>query len=286
MAMARFLKRHGFEVLAVLPLSLYIFGFTLLPVLRTIRLGFTDSGTGGLTLAHYRELFGHGQFGQALTNTVVITLLGLTFELLAGLVLALILSRPFRGRGLFRAVLLVPMGVPTLVAGVTLLYIFDTSGYLNELLFRLHFIAQPIDWASGGLRTLLMVVFGDMWKVTPLVVLILLAGLEAIPESVYEAAAVDGATAWQTLTRITLPLLRPAITMALIIRAVDAFRIFELPLVLAGRYTPVLSTYAYSEYNYGNFNTSGAASTILLAIILIFVVGYFFLVERGRGDVL
>ena len=286
MAAVRFLKRHGFEVLAVLPLSLYIFGFTLLPVLRTIRLGFTDATTGGLTLEHYRELFGHGQFGQALTNTVVITLLGLTFELAVGLVLALILSRPFRGRGLFRSILLVPMGVPTLVAGVTLLYIFDSSGYLNELLFRLHLIAEPIDWAAGGLRTLLMVVFGDMWKVTPLVVLILLAGLESIPEGVYEAASVDGATAWQTLTRITLPLLRPAITMALIIRAVDAFRIFELPLVLAGRYTPVLSTYAYTEYNYGNFNTSGAASTILLVIILIFVAGYFFLVERGRGDVM
>ena len=286
MAAVRFLKRHGFEVLAVLPLSLYIFGFTLLPVLRTIRLGFTDATTGGLTLEHYRELFSHGQFGQALTNTVLITLLGLTFELLVGLVLALILSRPFRGRGLFRSILLVPMGVPTLVAGVTLLYIFDSSGYLNELLFRLHLIAEPIDWAAGGLRTLLMVVFGDMWKVTPLVVLILLAGLEAIPEGVYEAASVDGATAWQTLTRITLPLLRPAITMALIIRAVDAFRIFELPLVLAGRYTPVLSTYAYTEYNYGNFNTSGAASTILLVIILIFVAGYFFLVERGRGDVM
>lgn len=282
----RFLKRHGFEALALLPLSLYIFGFTLLPVLRTIGLGFTDAATGRLTLAHYRELFAHGQFGQALTNTVVITLLGLTFELLAGLVLALILSRPFRGRGLFRSLLLVPMGVPTLVAGVTLLYIFDTSGYLNELLYRLHLIATPIDWAAGGLRTLLMVVFGDMWKVTPLVVLILLAGLESIPESVYEAASVDGATAWQTFTRITLPLLRPSITMALIIRAVDAFRIFELPLVLAGRYTPVLSTYAYTEYNYGNFNASGAASTILLGIILVFVAGYFFLVERGRGDVL
>ncbi|MGE5591191.1 MAG: carbohydrate ABC transporter permease [Bacillota bacterium] len=286
MAAVRFLKRHLFEVLAVLPLSLYIFGFTLLPVFRTIRLGLTDAVTGAFTLAHYRELFSHGQFGQALTNTVVITLLGLTFELLVGLVLALILSRPFRGRGFFRSILLVPMGVPTLVAGVALLYIFDTSGYLNELLYRLHLITTPVDWAAGGTRTLLMVVFGDMWKVTPLVVLILLAGLEAIPEGVYEAASVDGATAWQTLTRITLPLLRPSITMALIIRAVDAFRIFELPLVLAGRFTPVLSTYAYTEYNYGNFNTSGAASTILLVIILVFVAGYFFLVERGRGDVM
>lgn len=282
--MLRFIRKHTFELVAVTPLALYLLGFTLVPVLRTIAIGFTDRYTGSFTLDNYRELFAHSQFAAAFTNTLFITLLSLSLELLVGLVLAVILSRPFRGRGLFRSLLLVPMGVPTLVAGVSLLYIFDTSGYLNAGLLKLGLVAQPIDWAAGGLRTLLMVTFGDMWKVTPLVTLILMAGLESISGDIYEAAAVDGATGWQRFRRVTLPLLRPAITMALIVRAIDAFRIFELPLVLAGRHTPVLSTYAYTEYGYGNYAASGAAATVLLVVIAVFIFSYLMLVERGKGD--
>lgn len=276
------LRRHWLELLFLLPLAAYIFGFTLLPVARSIAMGFTTEG-GVFTLEHYRALFGNGQFRQALTNTLAITALGLSLQLLVGLGLAMILTRNFRLRGLVRSVMLVPMGVPTIVSGVTLLYIFDTSGYLNELLFRLGLIQLPIDWASGGLRTLLMIVLADLWKVAPIVVLLMLAGLDGIPEELYEAAAVDGATGWNAFWRVTLPLLKPAITMTVIVRGVDVFRIFELPLVMAGRMTPVLATYAYTEYNsYHNNHTSGAAATFLLGIILLFVVLYLMLVERER----
>ncbi|MFZ5815968.1 MAG: carbohydrate ABC transporter permease [Bacillota bacterium] len=276
------LRRHWLEIAFLIPLVGYIFGFTLLPVARSIMLGFSTEA-GAFTLDNYRQLFANGQFRGALFNTLAITALGLSLQLIVGLGLALMLTRSFRLRGLVRSILLVPMGVPTIVSGVTLLYVFDSSGYLNELLFRLGLIDLPIDWAAGGLRTLLMIVFADLWKVAPIVVLLMLAGLDSIPEEIYEAAAVDGATGWSAFWRVTLPLLKPAITMTVIVRGVDVFRIFELPLVLAGRMTPVLATFAYTEYNnYHNNHTSGAAATFLLGLILIFVILYLVLVERER----
>lgn len=276
------MRRHWLEFAFMLPLAAYIFGFTLVPVAQSIGFGFSIEGA-GFSLANYRELFANGQFRQALINTLSITALGLTFQLVVGLGLAMLLTRTFKLRGLVRSIMLVPMGVPTIVSGVTLLYVFDTTGYLNELLFRLGLIDLPIDWAAGGLRTLLMIVFADLWKVTPIVVLLMLAGLDSIPDELYEAAAVDGATGWGAFWRITLPLLKPAITMTVIVRGVDVFRIFELPLVLAGRMTPVLATFAYTEYyNYHNNYTSGAAATFLLGLILLFVILYLVLVERER----
>lgn len=276
------LRRHWLELAFMLPLVAYIFGFTLVPVARSIALGFATEA-GNFTLEHYRLLFANGQFRQALFNTLAITALGLTLQLVLGLGLATLLTRTFKLRGLVRSIMLVPMGVPTIVSGVTLLYVFDSTGYLNELLFRLGLINLPIDWAAGGLRTLMMVVIADLWKVTPIVVLLMLAGLDSIPDQLYEAAAVDGATGWGAFWRITLPLLKPAITMTVIVRGVDVFRIFELPLILAGRMTPVLATFAYTEYNqYHNNHTSGAAATFLLGIILIFVILYLVLVERER----
>ena len=276
------IRRLRPEWLLLLPLAAYILGFTLLPVLRSIMLGFTTD-KGAFTLDNYRQLFQNTQFLTALRNTLAITALDLTLAMTLGLGLALILTREFRLRGMFRSLMMVPMGVPTIVSGVTLMYIFDTSGYLNELLYRLGLIQLPIDWAAGGLRTLLMVVFADLWKVTPIVVLLMLAGLESIAEELYEAAAVDGATGWQAFMRVTLPLLKPAITMTVILRGVDTFRIFELPLILAGRVNPVLATFAYTEYNqYHNSNTSGAAASFLMALILVCVVLYLVLVERER----
>lgn len=280
--LAATLRRHGLEGMLLLPLVAYIFGFTLLPVLRSIAYGFTTE-SGAFTLDNYRQLFANGQFHAALRNTLLITIIELSLVMALGVLIAIILTKEFKMRGFFRSLMLVPMGVPTIVSGVTLMYVFDTSGYLNELLFRLGLIKLPIDWAAGGMRTLLMVIFADMWKVTPIVVLLLLAGLESISEELYEAAAVDGATGWGAFWRITLPLLKPAITMTVIVRGVDTFRIFELPLILAGRVNPVLATFAYTEYNqYHNNHTSGAAASFLMGVILIFVILYLVTVERER----
>ncbi|MDN5302024.1 MAG: trehalose transport system permease protein [Thermoanaerobacteraceae bacterium] len=278
-----FIKKYKLEIIMIAPLLLYILGFTLYPIINTVIMGFQDSVTGIFTLENYREIVGKVEFKSALFNTVAFALMSLTMEMVAAMGIALVLKRKFRGRGLLRSLLLVPMGVPTLVSGVAMTYIFNIHGYLNEMLWRLHIINIPVDWAGGGFKTLMMVSFADMWKVTPMVILILLAGLESIPGEVYEAAGIDGATAWQTFKNVTLPLLKPSITMALVLRGIDAFRVFELMLVLAGRTMPVISTFAYDEYNtYSNAYSSAAASTILVVIIAVFITAYLKIVSSGE----
>lgn len=264
----------------VLPLILFILGFTLIPILQCIFYSFQDGITGEFpTLENYREIVGNRKFGDALKNTLLVTLIGLSLEMSVGMMVALLLATKLKFRGVFRAITMIPMGVPTVVSGVIMLYIFSTNGYLNEFLYRIGWIKLPIDWAHGGLRTLFMVAVADMWKVTPLVIILLLSGLESIPHTVYEASAIDGASRRQNFFYITLPLIKPFFTIALILRAIDAFRIFELPMVLAGRNTMFLGTYAYSEYfDYNNIHTSGAASTILMTVIALFVFGYVWMV--------
>jgi trehalose transport system permease protein len=147
----------------------------------------------------------------------------------------------------------------------------------------IHFVWRNVSWqVAGGWRTLLTIAVADMWKVLPVITLIFLAGLQSIPQDVYEAADVDGATKWQRFVRITLPLLVPYFTMALILRAIDAFRIFELALVLAGGVEPVLGTYISTRYlpPVNDPFTSSAASIVLFGIIMLFIVLYLKFVAR------
>jgi trehalose transport system permease protein len=270
----------------VLPLTLYIGLLTLVPVLQAIGLSFTDRYTGAFpTFSNYQYITSRPDFGNAFINTIGITLMGVTMEMVFGLIMALMLARQFRGRGFFRTIILTPMGVPTLVAGAAMLYFFRTNGYLNEALLRLGIISLPVYWTESGLRGMFAVALADMWKVTPIVVLLLLAGLEAIPGDVYEAADVDGASRWQSFWSITFPLLMPAITMALIVRAIDAFRIFDVVMVMASRSIPVMSTFVYINYfDFQDPYSASAAATILLLMIVAFIGIYFLLVERRRGE--
>jgi ABC-type sugar transport system permease subunit len=238
----------------------------------------------GVTLSNYRKLFTDRSFLTAIANTLAITLLGLSLQFVVAMSIALVLSQPFRGKGFFRTIVLTPLGIPTIVSATIMTYIFDTSGYLNEALFKLGLLGDvPIDWAQGGWLSIGMVVFADTWKVLPLMVLLFIAGLEAIPHSVHEASQIDGSPPIYKFFTVTLPLMKPYITMALILRAIDAFRIFELPLILAGTATtPLISTFTYSEYTRQNYNLSAASGTILTGIILIFVFTYLYIVERAR----
>jgi trehalose transport system permease protein len=276
-----FVKKYKLEILLVAPLLLYMVVFTYGPVLQLAAMSLDANGDArGFVpgLDHYREVLGHYQFPRALFNTLFVTFTGLFLELTLGLFVAVQLNRHIRFRGAFRAFYLLPLGVPTIVAAANMRWIFDTNGFINKVLMHLEVIDIPINWGAGGFLTLFTIVVSDMWKVTPMVMLILLAGLESIPDEIYEAAKMDGAYAFQTFRRITLPLLKPSITMALVIRGIDSFRILELPLVLAGKSEPVLSTFAYFEYHEAlNPYTSAADSVILLLLILVSIAGYLWL---------
>jgi trehalose transport system permease protein len=280
----RWWRRHGLDVAMVAPLFLYILFFMLIPVVQSIYFSFVRSGTKHFTLANYDDVIHRSQFNHALVNTLGITLIGVSMEMIAGIVIALMLSRAFRGRGIFRSVILVPLGVPTLVSGAAMLYFVGFTGYLNEILLDLHIIDVPVYWQQNGIRGMFAIALADLWKATPLVVLILLAGLESIPRDVYEAADIDGASSRNKFWDHTLPLLMPSITMALILRAIDAFRIFDIAIVLAGQSIPVMSSFVYYDYQSGRTNTAAAAAVILLCMILVFVIGYLLLVARRTED--
>jgi trehalose transport system permease protein len=276
------MKKYSTEILLLLPLLVFLLGFTLLPIGYATVLAFTSYLNGEFpSLASFSYIFGHFQFKEAVFNTLFITIVGLTFELVFGLGLALLLLEKFRGRKFFRALMLLPLGIPTIVVASNMRYLFDTNGFLNEILYRLGMIEVPINWLGGGMHTLFSLVVADMWKVTPLVMLILLAGLESIPKEIQEAAEIDGASYFKRLRYILLPLLKPFITMALIIRGIDAFRIFELPLALTGRVVRVMATYSFFEYReFTNPYTSAASAAILMVMILIAIGVYLKVVKQ------
>jgi trehalose transport system permease protein len=290
--------RHRIEAALAFPLFAYVLAFTVVPVLDTVRLSLTAPlGAGFPSLASYRAILGADVFRAALVNTLVVALFSLMLQLGVGLGVALALRARFPLRGLVRTVMLVPLGVPTVVAGALMLLVFARSGYLNALLFALadgvnrlpgvEWRFVPLSWTvAGGWRTLLVLAIADMWKVLPMVTLIFLAGLESIAPEVYEAADVDGATGWRRFVRITLPLLVPYITMALVLRSIEAFRIFELALVLAGRVEPVLGTYIWSRYGPPTSDpyTAAAAAVVLFGLILGFV-GLYLRVVAARAEV-
>ena len=188
--------------------------------------------------------------------------------------------------------MLIPLGVPTVVSAAVMLLVFTRAGYLNAGLLTVAdglaaagivWRFEPVGWTvAGGLPTLFTVAVADTWKVVPVVTLILLAGLQTIPVEVEEAARVDGATGWGRLVHVVLPLLAPYVTVAVILRAIDAFRIFELALVLAGRVEPVLGTFIWSRYAPPTNDpfTAAAAAVVLFLLVLTFVALYLRFVAR------
>ncbi|HEY7139737.1 MAG TPA: sugar ABC transporter permease [Methylomirabilota bacterium] len=291
-----FIRAHGLEVALALPLVVYLLLLTAAPIVETVRLSLSAPPDGGFpSLGRYRALLTSDLFRAALRNTVIVVLLSLGLEIGLGLLLALTLHRRFPLRGPVRTLVLMPLGVPTVVSAAVMLLVFARSGYLNALLFAasdalgalgVEWRFEPMGWTvAGGWPTLFTVAVADTWKVLPVVTLILLAGLQAIPVEVEEAARADGATGWRWLRHVVLPLLAPYVTMAVILRAIDAFRIFEVALVLAGRVEPVLGTFIWGRYAPPASDpfTASAGAVVLFVLILGFVSLYLRVVA-GRHE--
>ncbi|MBD3295939.1 MAG: ABC transporter permease subunit [Candidatus Omnitrophica bacterium] len=254
---------------------MYLFLFTFLPVIRVFRISLTDPSGGHLTLENFRILFSQAEFRSAFLNTLIIALGSLVLEVGFGLLLAIVLSLQRRGAGILRSFFMLPLAIPTVVAAVMMSYMFSSSGWINRVLLDTGIIQDNILWLSGGYKSLFAVIAADSWKVTPLVMLILLAGLQSIDRQLYKAARIDGASSFYTFRRVTLPLLMPAITTAVIIRGIDAFRIFSLALVLMGENMKVIGTYAFLEFaEYNNRYLSAASAVVLFIMIMAAVLVY------------
>ena len=225
-------------------------------------------------LGNYRDAVTSSEFWSATKITFIFTVISVFLELVIGLGMALLMHAAFRGRAVLRAVVLVPWAVLTVGTAMMWKTIFDADlGFANQVLQALHLPGGHTVWLGQNGYAMAVMIFADVWKTAPFMALLLLAGLQVIPEDVYEAARVDGATAWQRLTRITLPLLKPAILVALIFRTLDALRIFDLPYVLTNgaNGTTTLSLYAYNQLTQNRLIGPGSALSVLTFIIVMAV---------------
>jgi ABC-type sugar transport system permease subunit len=186
-------------------------------------------------LTNYLEAFGDPRFRGALAHTAFFAVTSVSLELLIGLWLALALNRAFRFRGLVRAAVLVPWAIPTVVSALLWRFMFEgQSGIVNAALVGAGIVREPLVWLVDPRAAWIPIILADVWKTTPFVALLLLAGLQNIDSSLYEAARIDGASAWRQFRYVTLPLLKPALLVALIFRTLDAFRVFDLVYALTG----------------------------------------------------
>ena len=224
---------------------------------------------------YVRALWGDGssEFWAAIRTTFIFTIVSVFFELILGVAMAMAMHAAFKGQGILRTVVLVPWAILTVVTAITWQTIFEPElGFVNSLLGA---IGLPDDtvWLGSQPEALRVMIFADVWKTAPFMALLVLAGLQTIPGEIYEAAKVDGATAWQRFVRITLPLLKPAILVALIFRTLDALRIFDLPYVLTkgAQGTTTLSLIAQQEFSANRLYGEGSALAILTFMIVMLV---------------
>jgi len=229
-------------------------------------------------LDNYRTLWHDTVFRDAVWETIKFTLITVSFEFVLGLIIALVVNSNFKGRGPMRAVMLVPWAIPTVVAAKMWQWMLDdVFGVVNDLGMKLHILSHPYAWISDPATALGSVCAVDIWKTTPFVALLLLAGLQVIPRDLYEAASVDGASQLQQFWRITLPLLRPAIAVTLIFRTLDALRVFDVFSVFFGNRqdTQTMAIYAKSTIvDDGHVGYGAAISVAIFLIISVFVVIY------------
>nr|WP_113570120.1 sugar ABC transporter permease [Corynebacterium xerosis] len=213
-------------------------------------------------------------FWPAVGITLFFAVVTVSLETLLGLGMALIMARDFAGRGMLRAAVLIPWAIPTAVTAKLWQFIFADYGIANKMLAP--FTDEAIRWTTDPWAARGAVVVADVWKTAPFMALLILAGLQMIPKDVHEAARVDGATTWQRFLHITLPLVKPALMVAILFRTLDALRMYDLPVIMisssSNSPTATISQLVVEDMRQGNFNSASALST--LVFLLIFAVAF------------
>jgi trehalose/maltose transport system permease protein len=286
--------------LFLIPMLLVLAAVAGWPLLRTIYFGFTDASLDDLGAAQwvgfrqYLEYVDYGDgtgeyFGlladpvwwKAVYNTVWFTVVSVTLETVIGLVVALVLNAEFKGRGLVRAAILIPWAIPTIVSAKMWAWMMnDQFGILNDIFIRLGLIDTPIAWTSSADTAMIAVLIVDVWKTAPFMSLLILAGLQMVPGDIYEAAKIDGVHPLKVFWRLTLPLIRPALMVAIIFRGLDALRIFDLIYVLTPNNERTISMSVFARQNlfeFDKFAYGSAASTFLFMIIAVITIAYIYL---------
>ena len=283
-----------FAAALLLPAALVVFGVVLYPVVRTLVVSLFDVNSplpGAypfVGLRNYTRVFSDPAFFGVLGHTMYFTLVSTAAELVLGVAVALLLNAPLRARWLWRSLVVLPWALPTIVNGAMWRWIYNGQyGALNGLLQSLHLSDTPRQWLGSPFLALNMVIAADVWKNTSIVVFFLLAGLQTIPGDLYESARMDGAGAWTTFRRITLPLLAPSIAVVLVLRTIEAFKVFDIVYVMTGggpaSGTQTVAFYTYVQafsnqlFGYG----SALAYLIVLAVFALAMV-YLRLLRQGQ----
>ena len=270
-------------ITALLLIVGYPLGFSFWVSLQDYRLTAIEGAT-WIGIEHYIALLRNNSFWTALRNTLVFVATAVSLELLLGLSLAMLLHRRTTlGRNFFRSILLTPMFITPIAVG--LMFRFLLNSQLGVITKLTEAIGVRIDWfsAQNALLTLALI---DVWQWTPLMLLLLLAGLEALPEEPFEAARVDGASAWQSFWHLTLPMLRPTLLAAIVIRMLDAFKVYEYVYAITrggpGESTETIQYHIYRVgFLYYRLGEASAMAYVLIAVILVLVVTLFYSLRRA-----
>ena len=261
------------------------------PLLRTIGFGFTDaylSDIGGwrfIGFANYCALAGDPQWWRAVGNTLLFTAISVAVETALGLVIALTLSARLPGRGLLRAAVLIPWAIPTVVSAKMWGWMLhDLYGVVNAALLAVGLITEPWAWLGDPALSMAAVIAVDVWKSTPFMALLTLAALQVLPREIYDAASIDGANRLRAFVSITLPLIRPVLLVAVLFRALDALRVFDVIYVLTGNNANTASMSVYARQQLVEFQDMGYGSAAATCLFLVIALVSVLLLTAGRID--
>jgi multiple sugar transport system permease protein len=255
--------------LLIAPAVIFLAAFFLLPLAQTIALSF--QGSAGSGVENYTRMLGDLNFATAIRNTFLLVVTVVPIQMALALMMGMMLQKMARGRDLVLWIWTIPLGVSDLAAGLVWLAVLQDSGYLNSALYALGLIDGPRSWlnAEAPVTLFLGVVAAEVWRATAIVLVILVAGLQLIPKEYGEAAEVFGASAWVKFRRITLPLLKPSLQSALILRTVLAFEVFAVVYAIGGRNMPILVGEAYTwQRDNQNYGVAAAYAVLIMAISL------------------
>lgn len=283
-------RRERLAWALVLPSLLVVLIVALYPLIQTFRLSFTNTRLASareprfVGMDNYTSLLQEEAFRNTIWHTVVFTIASVSLETLLGLAIALVIHSNFRGRGAVRTAMLVPWAIPTVVSASMWQWMYnDVFGVINDLLvYRLHILDQKVAWLANPATALPAIIAVDVWKTTPFMALLLLAGLQLVPGDVYEASMIDGANKVQQFFQITLPLLKPALLVALIFRTLDAFRVFDVIYVMKQFAPETMTVAVYTRQqliDLARLGRGSAAAVIIFLCILVFVIAYTRLVK-------
>lgn len=275
-------REPRFALALLLPSVVVVFGIVIYPILRTVYTSFYAVNTPfpghypGVGFRNYTFALGHSEFWSAVLRTVYFTVVSTGLELVFGMGIALLLNAPLKGRWLFRTIVVLPWALPTIVNGAMWRYFFHAQyGVVNAALTQLGITSSYHAFFSSPFGALNIVIVADVWKNTSLVAFFLLAGLTTIPRDLYEAARVDGYGHWGAFVHITLPLLRPVIVIVLVLRTIEAFKVFDIIYVMTGggpaNGTQSIAFYTYQRAFSDEFFGYGSALSVL---IVLFILGF------------